>query len=107
MPIYFGLYKVNPDVQPPKDPRERLKQLEDYKAALQNDLKSGIIKESHEFLEGHSGYFITKDISAEQAHAGLAGWFPRVIVELHQTIPSETAIENAINAAKKESAGIK
>ena len=100
MPTYFGMYKINANLPPPQDPKEQLKQLEGFKAAINHEIQSGVIKESNEFLEADGGYFITKDVSPEQLHAALTGWFPYVTFEIHQTIPSQKAIENAISAIK-------
>ena len=104
MPVYFGLWKENPNIQPSQNPAEDVKQIESFMALMKQQLQSGVLKEVHAFLEGHRGYFITGDISEEQVYEALQFWLPYVTFELHRTILFPRGIELELNAAKKRAA---
>src|SRR2546428_12448008 len=76
MATYFGLWKTNTSLPPPPTPVEQIKQQEGFDALLRGQLKSGRLREVHAFLEGGAGYFITGDVTEEQAFEELAGWAP-------------------------------
>jgi len=100
MAIYFGLYKLNANLPRPQNPNDQIKILEAFAAALKMQIQSGDLKEVHEFVDANGGYIISGDISPERLHQNLTAWFPWVTFEVHQTIPTEKAIQNALNAAK-------
>jgi hypothetical protein len=100
MPVYFGLYKTNANLPPPPNPSDQIKQLEAFAAALKMQMDSGDLKEVHEFVDANAGYFISGDISPERMHQNLTAWFPWVTFEVHQTIPTQKAIQNGLTVAK-------
>ena len=100
MPIYFGLYKINANLPPSPNPNDRVKQLESFGAALKMQMESGDFKEVNEFVDADAGYFISGDISPERLHQNLTAWFPWVTFEVHQSIPTQKAVQNALTAAK-------
>jgi hypothetical protein len=100
MTVYFGLYRVNPNLAPPADPNEQVKQIEGFAAALRMQMQSGDLKEAHQFAGTNSGYFISGDITPERLDQNLAVFFPFVTFETYQTIPTEKGVQNAIGAAK-------
>ncbi len=96
MPVFFGLYKINPSA-----PAEAwVKQLEAFAASVRMQTQMGDIKEAHAFVGGLGGYFITGDISPERLDQNLALYFPWVTFETHLMIPVELALKNAIGSAK-------
>jgi len=101
MATYFGLWKVNTSLPPPPTPAEQIKQQEGFDALLRGQLKSGRLREVHAFLEGGAGYFITGDVTEEQAFEDLAVWAPYVSFELHRTIPFPKASEIVLRALGK------
>jgi hypothetical protein len=100
MPVYFGLYKINANLPPSPNPSDGVKQLEAFAAALKMQMDSGDLKEVHEFVDADAGYFISGDISPERMHQNLTAWFPWVTFEVHQTVPTQTAIQHGLLAAK-------
>jgi len=100
MPVYFALYRVNANIPPSENPNGDIKNLEGFAAALKMQMASGDLKEVHEFIDAYGGYLISGDISPERLHQNLIAWFPWVTFEVHQTIPTQTAIQNGLNAAK-------
>src|SRR5438093_6333579 len=98
MATYFGLWKVNTSLPPPPTPAEQIKQQEGFDALLRGQLKSGRLREVHPFLEGGAGYFITGDVTEEQAFEDLAVWAAYVSFELHLTIPFPKASEIVLKA---------
>ncbi len=101
MATYFGLWKANTSLPPPPTPAEQIKQQEGFDALLRSQLKSGRLREVHAFLEGGAGYFITGDVTEEQAFEDLSIWAPFVSFELHQTIPFPKASEIVLKALSK------
>ncbi len=101
MATYFGLWKTNTSLPPPPSPAEQIKQQEGFDALLRSQLKSGRIREVHAFLEGGAGYFVTGDVTEEQAFEELSIWAPFVSFELHQTIPFPKASEIALKVLRK------
>ncbi len=100
MPVFFGLYKLNTNLPRPENPNDQIKVLEAFAQAIKMQIKSGDLKEVHEFVDADAGYFISGDISPERMHQALTAWFPWVTFEVHQTITTEKAIQNATHAAK-------
>ena len=100
MTVFFGLWKDNPNIPPPAAPSDQVKQFEGFAAAIKMQKQSGDLKEVHAFPGTSSGYFISGDVSAERLDQDLELFIPWVIFEVHQTIPIEKALENAVNAAK-------
>ena len=100
MPVYFGLYKLNANLPGPPNPTDGVKQIEAFAAALKMQMDSGDLKEVHEFVDANGGYFVSGDISPERMHQNLTAWFPWVTFEVHQTITSQKAIQNALGVAK-------
>jgi hypothetical protein len=93
MPQYFGIWKFNTNLPPPQDPKLAVQQAEAFQALIKSQLQSGVVKESHAFLEGTGGYFITGDVTDEATSEALTAWTPFVTFELHKTIPITRAIE--------------
>src|SRR2546425_8930834 len=95
MATYFGLWKTNTSLPPPPTPAEQIRQQEGFDALLRGQLKSGRLREVHAFLEGGAGYFITGDVTEEQAFEELADFGPYVSLGLHRTIsfPEASAID--------------
>src|SRR3989442_13981058 len=96
MATYFGLWKVNTSLPPPPTPAEQIRQQEGFDALLRSQLKSGRLREVHAFLEGGAGYFITGDVTAEQAFEDLPIRAPFVSFELHRTSPFAKSCEIAL-----------
>ncbi len=101
MPVYFGSWKLNTNLPPPPTPDDQIKQSEGFAELVKAQLKAGIIKEVHAFVEGNQGYFITGDVSDETQFEALAMWSPYVTFELHRTIPFPRASELFTSALKK------
>lgn len=101
MTTYFGLWKANYNLPPPPTPAEQVKQQEAFDALLRAQLKSGRVREVHAFLEGGAGYFITGDVSEEEAFQDLALWAPYVTFELHRTVPFPKASELTLKALRQ------
>ena len=101
MPVYFGLWKLNPNIPPSPNPADQVKGSEGFLALMKAQLRSGVIKEVHGFLEGGRGYFITGDVQEEQIYEALFMWWPFVTFEVHRTIPFPRAIELQLSATKK------
>lgn len=101
MPIYYGLWKRNPNLPLPPNPADQVKGVEGFLALMKAQLKSGVLKEVHGFLEGDRGYFITGDVPEEQVYEALQMWWPFVTFELHRTVPYPRAIELQLSATKK------
>jgi hypothetical protein len=106
MTTYFGLWKLNPNVQPPADPKIVLQQNLMFQAMIKEDLRSGALKECLAFLEGTAGYFVTGDITEEQLYETLGKWYPWVQFELHKTIPIEKASEINVSIARQRAAAL-
>ena len=70
---------------PSPNPADSVKQFEGFLTLMKAQLQSGVLKEVHVFLEGNRGYFITGDVSEEQALEIV----PFVTFEVHRTIPSQ------------------
>lgn len=107
MPSYFGLWKLNMAIQPPTDPNMTLRQYEGFLALMQAQLKSGVLKEVHEFIDTNGGYFFTGDLPPEKILETLAAWAPWVTFELHQTVKFPRPIEIQIEIAKQRIAMMK
>jgi hypothetical protein len=101
MPVYFGLWTQNANLQPSPNPADNVKQTEGFLALMKAQLQSGVLKEAHTFLQGGRGYFISGDVSEEQLFEAIEMWWPYVTVEVHRTIPFPRGIELAVSAAKK------
>src|SRR2546425_12321759 len=101
MATYFGLWKANTSLPPPPTPAEQIKQQEGFDALLRGQLKSGRLREVHAFLEGGAGYFITGDVTEEQAFEELAGLAPSVSFGLHRTSPFPKGREIVLTALSK------
>src|SRR5256712_11870923 len=101
MATYFGLWKANTSLPPPPTPAEQIKQQEGFDALLRGQLKSGRLREVHAFLEGGAGYFITGDVTEEQAFEELAGWGPHVSVALPRPLPVPNAVQIVLRALSK------
>ncbi|MGA8302615.1 MAG: hypothetical protein WA691_00155 [Thermoplasmata archaeon] len=74
---------------------------------LQAQLKSGALKEVHEFLEGGRSYFITGDSPPEMILEDLASWSPWITFEIHQTVKMPRPLGIAIAIAKQRAAMMK
>jgi hypothetical protein len=107
MPAYFGIWKLNLAIQPPADPKVTLQQNEAFLALMDAQLKSGVLKEVHAFLEADRGYFLTGDHPSEKILEALSAWSPWVTFELHQTVKFPKPIEIAISIAKQRVAMMK
>jgi hypothetical protein len=107
MSTFFGLWKLNANIQPPADPNMGVMQNEAFLALFQAHVKSGIVKEAHAFLEGDRGYFISGDVSADALQEALASWYPYVTFEIHQTVKFPKPIETSIKIAKQRAAMMK
>jgi|SRR2546428_12230046 len=103
MTTYFGLWKANTSLPPPPTPAEQIRQQEGFDALLRAQLKSGRLREVHVFAEGGAGYFISGDVSAEEALEELALWSPFVSFEIHETIPFPKAGEIILKSLRKRS----
>jgi hypothetical protein len=101
MPIYFGLWRENLNLPPSPSPAESVRQLERFVALMKAQLQSGVLKEVHAFLQGDRGYFMTGDVTEEQAYEACQTWWPYVTFELHRTVPLPRGIEIMLAAAKK------
>lgn len=101
MPSHFGLSKLNPAIQPPADPRIALQQTQGFLALVDAELKGGVLKEVHAYLEADRGYFLTGDHSAKKILRTLSAWSPWVTFELHQTVKFPKPIEISIGIAKQ------
>ena len=106
MTTYFGLWKLNTNLQPPADPKVELQQNMIFQSMLKEDLRNGNVKEAHAFLEGASGYFLTGDITEEKLHETLVKWYPYVQFELHKTIPLEKSIEITVGISRQRAAAL-
>ena len=58
MTEYFGLWRLNRNIQPPPTPDAQIMQLEGFSKMIKTELRKGRIKQAHEFIEGGAGYFI-------------------------------------------------
>jgi hypothetical protein len=107
MPSYFGLWKLNRAIQPPADPKANLQQFEAFLGLMNAQLKSGALKEVHEFIQGGGGYFVTGDLPAEKILETTAAWEPWVTFELYETVKFPRPIEIAIGIWKQRVAMMK
>jgi hypothetical protein len=107
MPTYFGLWKLNYAIQPADDPNMTVRQLEGFLAQITAQMKSGALKEVHEFLEGGRGYFLTGEQSPEKVLETLAAFSPWVTFEVHQTVKFPKPLEISIAIAKQRAAMMK
>jgi hypothetical protein len=106
MPTYFGLWHFHGEMLGP-DPEMQAKMFEAFVALYKSQVQSGAIKESHAFLEGDHGYFISGDISHEKLLMTVQQWLPFVTFEIHQTVKFPEPIENNIAIAKARAAMMK
>ena len=104
MTTYFGIWKLNTNIQPPADPKVELQMNLAFQGMIKRDLESGVVKEAYTFLEGEKGYFLTGDVTEEKLHESLLQWSPYVAFELHRTIPLVKSIENAVNISRARAA---
>jgi hypothetical protein len=107
MASYFGLWTLNPAIQPPADPEMSVKQLEGFLGLVKAQLESGALKELHAFLEADRGYFLTGDHPPEKILETLSAWTPYVTFELHQTVKFPRPLEISIGIAKQRAAMMK
>jgi hypothetical protein len=106
MPVYFGLWHFRGELVPP-DPKVQIPMFEAFVALYKSQVQSGDLKESHAFLEGDRGYFISGDISHEKLLMLIQQWLPFVTFEVHQTVKFPAPIENNIAIAKARAAMMK
>lgn len=100
MEVYFGIWRVETTIQP-QDPKMAMQLYQAFASQIKHDLESGDLKESHSFLEGNGGYFVSGDISDERLHQILMIYQPYVTFEVHQTVPILETIENLIAISKE------
>ncbi len=103
MTTFFGLWKVQTSIQP-QDPRAAIQLYQAFGAQIKRDLETGDLKESHSFLNGDAGYFVTGDISEERVHQIILRYTPYVSFEIHETVPVLKTIENLIAISKERAA---
>jgi hypothetical protein len=106
MTTYFGLWKLNTNLQPPADPKLELQQNLVFQSMIKEDLRTGDVKEAHAFLEGAAGYFLTGDITEEKLHEVLVKWYPYIQFELHKTIPILKSIETTVNVSRARASAL-
>ncbi|HXW95761.1 MAG TPA: hypothetical protein VEJ19_08645 [Nitrososphaerales archaeon] len=100
MTLYFGLWRLNRNIQPAPTPEAQVMQQEAFVAMIKAQLQMGRIKEAQTYVEGGGGYFVY-DGTEEQIHEDVSLWDPYVIFEIHRTIPLQRAAELELAAFKK------
>ena len=101
MPSYFILWKLNPNIPPPPDPKAQVQQFEGFHALMKSQLESGVMKEIHSFLQVDAGYAVIGDLPDEKVLEALEAWSPFVTFEVHRTIPTLRSVEISLNRVKK------
>ena len=96
MTSFFGTYKTN--FTPGVDPKVHLELLKQHRDLLNEEFKSGVLKEAHQYIEGNGGWFVTGDISDEKLYEVVATWSPYVEIELHKTIPLQRAMDLSVQS---------
>jgi hypothetical protein len=101
MPQMFVFWKLNLGIQPPQDLNMQVAQTEGFLALMRHQLTDGSLKEVHAFLQGDSGYAISKETATEeQLYADLQAWQPWVTFEVHKTIAFPKGIEIVLEVQK-------
>lgn len=100
MAVYFGLWRLNHNIQPPPTPDAQVMQQEGFNMMIRAQLQAGRLKEAHAYVEGNAGYFIY-DGTDEQLAEDLALWTPYVRFEVHRTLPLQKSSELVLSALKK------
>jgi hypothetical protein len=103
MPPYFGIWRVNLNLQPSANPADQVAQRKAFTDLVKVQLKAGLVHESHGFAEGGAGYSVTGDGPDVQLVEALAMWYPHITFELYRTIPLAKYGELAISALRKRS----
>jgi hypothetical protein len=98
--LYFGLWRLNRNIQPQQTPDAQIMQQERFVAMIKAQLQTGRLKEAHEYLEGGAGYFLYEG-TEEQLHEDILLWDPYVLFEIHRTMPLQRSAEMAVTALKK------
>jgi hypothetical protein len=106
MPVYFGLWHFHGELLPP-DPKAQVQLFEAFLGQFKAQVQSGQLKETHVFLEGDRGYFISGDIPHEKLLVLIQQWLPFVTFEVHQTVKFPEPLENNIAIAKARAAMMK
>jgi hypothetical protein len=67
MATYFGIWKLNIHIPPPRDPKVELQMNLAFQAMIKENIQSGVVKEVYTFLEGGpKGYFLAGDVTEEK-----------------------------------------
>ena len=101
MPSYFGVFNLNQNIPPARDPNANLEILKMFRVDIKEMLSSGILKEANVFVEGTGGWIVTGDVPEEKIHEHLTKFAPFVYFELHRTIPLEKSLEMSIQNLTK------
>ncbi len=90
-------------IQPPASPADQIAQAKGFLEVIKAQMKAGVLKEAHGFIEGNAGYFVTGDLPDEQQAENFAMWTPYVTFELHRTIPFPKAVEIFVRGVERRS----
>jgi hypothetical protein len=102
---FLVLWQQNPNAPWPTDAAERLKMNEMMMTAIDGLIKKGEIEEFGFFLDGTSGYGISKG-EVTDAYRRVSMFQPYITAEVHEIIPFEKGwqISREVMKAKVEAA---